>query len=81
MHEKLQPFQKIISYAFSHIETHAHKITEVHEAGGNKEPGMFAIYLKLWHDGIFNFIYLRKDHRKEEAHAIDPFYMLWISDL
>merc|ERR1712223_1250571 len=30
------------------------------DQGGNKRPGAFAIYLELWHAGIFEFLDLRK---------------------
>jgi hypothetical protein len=39
---------------------------------------MFAIYPKPWHDVIFDFIDLRKNHGKEEARARDLLYTLWI---
>jgi ribonucleoside-diphosphate reductase subunit M1 len=48
---------------------------------GNKRPGAFAIYIEPWHDDIFDFINLRRKHVKEEAHARDLFYALWIPDL
>ncbi|KAG8214508.1 ribonucleotide reductase [Butyriboletus roseoflavus] len=51
------------------------------DQGGNKRPGAFAIYLEPWHDDIFDFIDLRKNHGKEEARARDLFYALWIPDL
>lgn len=51
------------------------------DQGGNKRPGAFAIYLEPWHDDIFEFLDLRKNHGKEEVRARDLFYALWISDL
>ncbi|KIL00191.1 hypothetical protein PAXRUDRAFT_821889 [Paxillus rubicundulus Ve08.2h10] len=51
------------------------------DQGGNKRPGAFAIYLEPWHDDVFDFIDLRKNHGKEEARARDLFYALWIPDL
>jgi ribonucleoside-diphosphate reductase subunit M1 len=51
------------------------------DQGGNKRPGAIAIYLEPWHDDIFDFIDLRKNHGKEEARARDLFYALWIPDL
>jgi ribonucleoside-diphosphate reductase subunit M1 len=51
------------------------------DLGGNKRPGAFAIYLEPWHDDVFDFIDLRKNHGKEEARARDLFYALWIPDL
>ncbi|KIJ64417.1 hypothetical protein HYDPIDRAFT_132257 [Hydnomerulius pinastri MD-312] len=51
------------------------------DQGGNKRPGAFAIYLEPWHNDVFDFIDLRKNHGKEEARARDLFYALWICDL
>ncbi|KAI0726288.1 ribonucleotide reductase alpha subunit [Fomitopsis betulina] len=51
------------------------------DQGGNKRPGAFAIYLEPWHDDIFEFLDLRKNHGKEESRARDLFYALWIPDL
>lgn len=51
------------------------------DQGGNKRPGAFAIYLEPWHDDVFSFIELRKNHGKEESRARDLFYALWIPDL
>jgi ribonucleoside-diphosphate reductase subunit M1 len=39
------------------------------DQGGNKRPGAFAIYLEPWHDDIFDFMNLRKNHGNEEACA------------
>ncbi|KAH9841362.1 ribonucleotide reductase alpha subunit [Rhodofomes roseus] len=51
------------------------------DQGGNKRPGAFAIYLEPWHDDVFQFLDLRKNHGKEEVRARDLFYALWIPDL
>lgn len=51
------------------------------DQGGNKRPGAFAIYLEPWHDDVFDFIDLRKNHGKEEIRARDLFMALWIPDL
>jgi ribonucleoside-diphosphate reductase subunit M1 len=51
------------------------------DQGGNKRPGAFAIYLEPWHDDVFEFIDLRKNHGKEEIRARDLFLALWIPDL
>lgn len=51
------------------------------DQGGNKRPGAFAIYLEPWHDDVFEFIDLRKNHGKEEVRARDLFLALWIPDL
>ncbi len=51
------------------------------DQGGGKRKGSFAIYLEPWHDDIFAFLDLKKNHGKEEMRARDLFYALWISDL
>lgn len=51
------------------------------DQGGNKRPGAFAMYLEPWHDDVFEFIDLRKNHGKEEVRARDLFLALWIPDL
>ena len=51
------------------------------DQGGNKRPGAFAMYLEPWHDDVFEFLDLRKNHGKEEVRARDLFYALWIPDL
>lgn len=51
------------------------------DQGGNKRPGAFAIYIEPWHDDVFSFLDLRKNHGKEESRARDLFYALWIPDL
>ena len=38
------------------------------DQGGNKRPGAFAIYLEPWHADVFEFLDLRKNHRKD-VHA------------
>lgn len=51
------------------------------DQGGGKRKGSFAIYLEPWHDDIFEFLDLRKNHGKEELRARDLFLALWICDL
>lgn len=51
------------------------------DQGGGKRKGSFAIYLEPWHDDIFAFLDLKKNHGKEEMRARDLFYALWIPDL
>ncbi len=46
-----------------------------------KRNGSFAVYLSPWHDDIFEFMDLRKNHGDENARARDLFYAMWISDL
>lgn len=51
------------------------------DQGGGKRKGAFAVYLEPWHDDVFEFLDLRKNHGKEELRARDLFYALWIPDL
>jgi len=51
------------------------------DQGGGKRKGSFAIYLEPWHDDVFDFLDLRKNHGKEEMRARDLFTALWIPDL
>ncbi len=51
------------------------------DQGGGKRKGAFAIYLEPWHDDVFDFLDLKKNHGKEEMRARDLFFALWISDL
>ena len=51
------------------------------DQGGGKRKGAFAVYLEPWHDDIFAFLELRKNHGKEEMRARDLFLALWIPDL
>ena len=51
------------------------------DQGGGKRKGAFAVYLEPWHDDIFAFLDLRKNHGKEEMRARDLFLALWIPDL
>ncbi len=51
------------------------------DQGGGKRKGAFAIYLEPWHDDVFDFLQLKKNHGKEELRARDLFYALWIPDL
>jgi ribonucleoside-diphosphate reductase alpha chain len=51
------------------------------DQGGGKRKGSFAIYLEPWHDDIFDFLELRKNHGKEDLRTRDLFLALWVSDL
>lgn len=51
------------------------------DQGGGKRKGAFAIYLEPWHDDVFSFLDLRKNHGKEELRARDLFLALWVNDL
>ena len=51
------------------------------DQGGGKRNGSFAIYLEPWHNDIFEFIELKKNHGNEHERARDLFYALWIPDL
>jgi len=49
--------------------------------GGGKRKGSFAMYLEPWHNDIFSFLELRKNHGNEEERCRDLFLGLWIPDL
>ena len=51
------------------------------DQGGGKRNGSFAIYLEPWHNDIFEFLELKKNHGNELERARDLFYALWIPDL
>jgi len=51
------------------------------DQGGGKRKGSFAIYLEPWHDDIFEFLELKKNHGKEEMRARDLFFAMWVPDL
>ena len=51
------------------------------DQGGGKRKGSFAIYIEPWHSDIYDFLYLKKNHGKEEMRARDLFYAMWIPDL
>lgn len=51
------------------------------DQGGGKRKGSFAVYLEPWHDDVFDFLDLRKNHGAEELRARDLFLALWIPDL
>ena len=51
------------------------------DQGGGKRKGAFAVYMEPWHDDMFDWLDLRKNHGKEESRARDLFYGLWIPDL
>ena len=51
------------------------------DQGGGRRKGAFAMYIEPWHDDIFAFLDLKKNHGKEEMRARDLFYALWIPDL
>ncbi|MEM6299310.1 MAG: ribonucleotide reductase N-terminal alpha domain-containing protein, partial [Bacteroidota bacterium] len=41
------------------------------DQGGGKRKGAFAMYLEPWHDDVFEFLDLKKNHGKEELRARD----------
>ncbi len=53
----------------------------IHDQGGGKRKGSFAIYMEPWHADVFDFLDLKKNFGKEEQRARDLFYALWIPDL
>ena len=46
-----------------------------------KRLGSFAFYIEPWHDDIFDFLNLKKNHGDEAARARDLFYAVYIPDL
>ena len=87
-----QPFTNIVIYGSYIAGTNgysnciipmlqAYDLAHYVDPGGNKWPRAFAIYIEPWHNDIFDFIDLRKNHGKEEAHAWDFFHAFWIPDL
>ncbi|AAL73778.1 ribonucleotide reductase large subunit [Camelpox virus] len=51
------------------------------DQGGNKRPGVMAIYLEPWHYDIMAFLDLKKNTGNEEHRTRDLFIALWIPDL
>ncbi|AGY97680.1 CPXV083 protein [Cowpox virus] len=51
------------------------------DQGGNKRPGVMAIYLEPWHSDIMEFLDLKKNTGNEEHRTRDLFIALWIPDL
>jgi len=51
------------------------------DQGGGKRKGSFAVYLEPWHDDVFDFLDLRKNHGAEDLRTRDLFLALWIPDL
>lgn len=51
------------------------------DQGSGKRKGAFCVYLEPWHQEIFEFLELKKNHGKEELRARHLFYALWINDL
>ncbi len=51
------------------------------DQGGNKRPGVMAIYLEPWHSDIMAFLDLKKNTGNEEHRTRDLFIALWIPDL
>ncbi|AOP31551.1 ribonucleotide reductase large subunit [Skunkpox virus] len=51
------------------------------DQGGNKRPGVMAIYLEPWHSDIMEFLDLKKNTGNEERRTRDLFIALWIPDL
>ncbi|WEY24208.1 Ribonucleoside-diphosphate reductase (2) [Monkeypox virus] len=51
------------------------------DQGGNKRPGVMAIYLEPWHSDIMAFLDLKKNTGNDEHRTRDLFIALWIPDL
>ncbi len=50
------------------------------DQGGGKRNGCIAAYFECWHDDIFDFLDLKKNHGDENSRARDLFYALWVDD-
>ena len=46
-----------------------------------KRKGSATIFLQPWHIDIMDFLYLKRQHGKEELRARDLFYCVWMNDL
>lgn len=51
------------------------------DQGGGKRKGAIAAYLEPWHDDVYQWVDLRKNHGKEEMRCRDLFLGLWVPDL
>ncbi|AEN03641.1 ribonucleotide reductase [Yokapox virus] len=51
------------------------------DQGGNKRPGVMAIYLEPWHADIMDFLELKRNSGNEELRTRDLFIALWIPDI
>ncbi|DAD53440.1 TPA_asm: Ribonucleotide reductase large subunit [Horsepox virus] len=51
------------------------------DQGGNKRPGVMAIYLEPWHSDIMAFLDFKKNTGNEKHRTRDLFIALWIPDL
>jgi len=46
-----------------------------------KRKGSATVFLQPWHVDIIDFLYLKRQHGKEEMRARDLFYCVWMCDL
>lgn len=51
------------------------------DQGGGKRKGSLAVYLECWHNGIIEFLDLRKNHGNELERARDIFLALFVNDI
>jgi ribonucleoside-diphosphate reductase alpha subunit len=51
------------------------------DQGGGKRKGSFAIYLEPWHNGVVEFLDLKKNHGNELDRARDIFLSLFVNDI
>lgn len=51
------------------------------DQGGGKRKGSFAIYLEPWHNGVVEFLDLKKNHGNELDRARDIFLALFVNDI
>jgi ribonucleoside-diphosphate reductase alpha chain len=64
----LVPFLRVLNETARHVD----------QAGVRK--GAVAVFMEPWHVDIFEFLYIRKNARVEEARARDLFTALWVPD-
>lgn len=51
------------------------------DQGGGKRKGSFAVYLEPWHNGVVEFLDLKKNHGNELDRARDLFIALFVNDI
>ena len=51
------------------------------DQGGGKRKGSLAVYLECWHNGVVEFLDLKKNHGNELERARDLFLALFVNDI
>ena len=72
--------EKLYDLRVLDVPNYSTDISIVHNGGGRRK-GSFSVYLEPWHCDVEDFLYLRKNHGKEELRARDLFLALWTPDL